>query len=301
MNAVINTSLDGVIISDDAGQIIEFSPAAEEIFGHRAEDVIGHELGAIIVPDHMRAGHNAGMERMREGGEKRVVGKGRVQLEAKRADGSIFPVELAIQSAVTEDGDIFIAFLRDITQQKADEAELVDARDKAIGEEPYGRGYPRRSTIFDDFVTGNAAYDREVGGTGLGLSIAKRFVDALGGEILVASELGLGSTFRVVVPAKATEAAPKLDDLVERRAVIAPLRVLVVEDNEINRFVVREMLQADGHEVKEAQDGQQGYAGAGWAQRHASHKARQRRVPQCAYSGADRKCDAVRAGFWPTG
>lgn len=415
MNTVINTSLDGVIVSDDRGRIVEFSPAAEDIFGHPAADVIGHELGKIIVPDHLRAGHDKGMERMRQGGEKRVVGKGRVQLEAKRADGSIFPVELAIQSAVTEDGEIYIAFLRDITEQKAGEAELVDARDKAIaGEksrseflatmsheirtplngllgnlsllrdttltgkqdtymrnmetsgrlllshvsdvlditrydsgkvsvnlepmnvsdllqdiidsqsgmastqettldwgwdgpaqhwitsdsdrlqhvlmnlignavkftkrgrvsvtvswhsdemtfeiEDTGAGIPEdlQDRIFDDFVTGNAAYDREVGGTGLGLSIARRFVDVLGGEILVASELGLGSTFRVVVPAKAAEATPKLDNLVERRAVISPLRVLVVEDNEINRFVVREMLQADGHEVKEAHDGQQG-------------------------------------------
>ncbi|KIN60376.1 Sensory box histidine kinase/response regulator [Sulfitobacter noctilucae] len=415
MNTVINTSLDGVIISDDAGHIIEFSPAAEEIFGHRAEDVVGRELGAIIVPDHMRAGHEAGMERMRKGGEKRVVGKGRVQLEAKRSDGSIFPVELAIQSAVTEEGDIFIAFLRDITQQKADEAELVDARDKAIageksrsdflatmsheirtplngllgnlsllrdttlsgkqdtymrnmetsgrlllshvsdvlditrydsgkvsvnlepmnvsdllqdiidsqsgmastqettldwgwdgpaqhwitsdcerlqhvlmnlignavkftkrgrvsvtaswhkGEmtfeiEDTGAGIPEdlQDRIFDDFVTGNAAYDRDVGGTGLGLSIAKRFVDMLGGEIMVASEIGVGSTFRVAIPAKAAEAAPEPGNLIERRAVMAPLRVLVVEDNEINRFVVREMLQADGHEVSEAHDGQQG-------------------------------------------
>lgn len=415
MNTVINTSLDGVIVSDDRGRIVEFSPAAEDIFGHRAADVIGHELGKIIVPDHLRAGHDKGMERMRQGGEKRVVGKGRVQLEAKRADGSIFPVELAIQSAVTEDGEIYIAFLRDITEQKAGEAELVDARDKAIaGEksrseflatmsheirtplngllgnlsllrdttltgkqdtymrnmetsgrlllshvsdvlditrydsgkvsvnlepmnvsdllqdiidsqsgmastqettldwgwdgpaqhwitsdsdrlqhvlmnlignavkftkrgrvsvtvswhsdemtfeiEDTGAGIPEdlQDRIFDDFVTGNAAYDREVGGTGLGLSIARRFVDVLGGEILVASELGLGSTFRVVVPAKAAEATPKPDNLVERRAVISPLRVLVVEDNEINRFVVREMLQADGHEVKEAHDGQQG-------------------------------------------
>lgn len=415
MNTVINTSLDGVIISDDRGHIVEFSPAAEEIFGQRASDVIGHELGAIIVPDHMRAGHDAGMERMRNGGEKRVVGKGRVQLEAKRADGSIFPVELAVQSAVTEDGGIFIAFLRDITQQKADEAELVDARDKAIaGEqsrseflatmsheirtplngllgnlsllrdtnlngkqdtyirnmetsgrlllshvsdvlditrydsgkvsanlepmnvsdllqdiidsqismasnqettldwgwdgpaqhwitsdsdrlqhvllnlignavkftkrgrvsvtvswhndeitfeiEDTGAGIPDDllDRIFDDFVTGNSAYDREVGGTGLGLSIAKRFVNVLDGEIMVASELGLGSTFRVVVPAKAAPSATKQENLIERRAVIAPLRILVVEDNEINRFVVREMLQADGHEVEEAHDGQQG-------------------------------------------
>jgi PAS domain S-box-containing protein len=78
-----------------------------------------------------------GIGRMHQGGERRVVGKGRVQLEAKRTDGSIFPVELAIQSAVTEDGNIFIAFLRDITQQKADEVELVDARNKTIATEKY--------------------------------------------------------------------------------------------------------------------------------------------------------------------
>ncbi|MFK7754310.1 MAG: ATP-binding protein [Sedimentitalea sp.] len=415
LSTIINTSLDGVIVSDDTGHIIEFSPAAEEIFGHRAKDVIGHELGAIIVPDHMRAGHDAGMERMRQGGEKRVVGKGRVELEAKRSDGSVFPVELAIQSAVTEEGDIFIAFLRDITQQKTDEAELVDARDKAIaGEksrseflatmsheirtplngllgnlsllrdttlngkqdtymrnmetsgrlllshvsdvlditrydsgkvsanlepmnlsdllqdiidsqsgmastqettldwgwdgpaqhwitsdrdrlqhilmnlvgnavkftkrgrvsvtvgwhsdemtfeiEDTGAGIPDdlQDRIFDDFVTGNTAYDREVGGTGLGLSIAKRFVDVLDGEIMVASELGIGSTFRVVVPAKTAVSPAEQNNLIERRTVARPLRVLVVEDNEINRFVVREMLQADGHDVKEAHDGQQG-------------------------------------------
>lgn len=415
MKTVINTSLDGVIISNDQGQIIEFSPAAEKLFGHKAEDVIGHDLGAIIVPDHMRAAHDAGMKRMHQGGEKRVIGKGRVQLEAKCAHGSIFPVELAIQSVATRDGEIFIAFLRDITQQKQDEAELVDARDKAIaGErsrseflatmsheirtplngllgnlsllrdttlndkqnvymrnmetsgrlllshvsdvldiarydsgkvsanlepmnisdlvqdiidsqsgmastqettldwgwdgpaqhwittdrdrlqhvlmnlignavkftkrgrvsvtvgwhsneivveiEDTGAGIPDdlQERIFDDFVTGNAAYDREVGGTGLGLSIAKRFVDVLGGEIMVASEVGVGSTFRVAIPAKAAEAAVKPEKLAEQPTVIAPLRVLVVEDNEINRFVVREMLQGDGHDVKEAHDGQQG-------------------------------------------
>ncbi|MEH6647387.1 PAS domain-containing sensor histidine kinase [Sulfitobacter sp.] len=135
MTTVINTSLDGVIVSDDKGRIIEFSPAAEAIFGHRAADAIGKDLGAIINPDHMRPAHDAGMERMRQQGELRVVGKGRTQLEAKRADGSIFPVELAVESAVTEAGDVLIAFLRDITQQKADEAELVDARDKAIAGE----------------------------------------------------------------------------------------------------------------------------------------------------------------------
>lgn len=415
LNTVINTSLDGVIVSDDQGCIVEFSPAAEKIFGRCAADVRGHDLGKIIVPDDMRPHHDAGMARMRAGGERHVVGKGRVQMEAKRADGSIFPVELAVQSAVTEDGDIFIAFLRDITQQKADEAELVDARDKAIageksrsdflatmsheirtplngllgnlslirdtalndkqvvfiqnmetsgrlllshvsdvldiarydsGEvrahlgpmniskllqdiidsqsgmastqqitlewgwdgmpqhwiisdadrlqhilmnlignavkftkrgrvsvtagwhhdemtveiEDTGVGIPDelQERIFDDFVTGNAAYDREVGGTGLGLSIAKRFVEVLSGEIMVASQRGVGSTFRVLIPAASAAPVVKLEGLEEQQVEIAPLRVLVVEDNEINRFVVREMLQADGHIVKEAHDGRQG-------------------------------------------
>lgn len=415
MNTVINTSLDGVIVSDDRGHIIEFSPAAEEIFGHRAADVIGHDLAAIIIPDHMRAGHDAGMERMRKGGEKRVVGKGRVQLEAKRASGAIFPVELTIQSAVTESGDIYIAFLRDITQQKADEAELVDARDKAIaGEksrseflatmsheirtplngllgnlgllrdtplngkqdtymrnmetsgrlllshvsdvlditrydsgtvsanleamnisdllqdiidnqsgmastqetkldwgwdgpaqhwitsdsdrlqhvlmnlisnavkftkrgrvsvtvawhsdelsieiEDTGAGIPDdlMDRIFDDFVTGNAAYDREVGGSGLGLSIAKRFMNVLGGQIDVASVVGQGSTFRVTVPATTAQPVNQQDPQSDGTTATPPQRVLIVEDNEINRFVVREMLHADGHTVIEAHDGQQG-------------------------------------------
>ncbi|SLN27359.1 sensor histidine kinase [Pseudooctadecabacter jejudonensis] len=135
INTIMNTSLDGVIVSDADGRITNFNAAAETIFGHTAEDVLGKELGKLIVPDHMRAAHDAGMKRMRDKGEKRVVGKGRVQLEAKRADGSLFPVELAIQSATTDDGDVFIAFLRDISKRVADEAELIDARDKAIAGE----------------------------------------------------------------------------------------------------------------------------------------------------------------------
>jgi hypothetical protein len=69
------------------------------------------------------------------GGEKKVVGKGRVTVEAKHQDGHIFPVELAIQAATTDEGEIFIAFLRDISRRVAAEAELVMARDKALASE----------------------------------------------------------------------------------------------------------------------------------------------------------------------
>lgn len=135
MNVVMGTSLDGVIISDTTGRILEFNAAAEQIFAIPAQEVIGRDLADVIVPDHHKAAHAAGMARLRNGGTRRVVGSGRVRLEAKRATGEVFPVELAIQSAETAQGEIFVAFLRDISAQVAAEEELVSARDLALAGE----------------------------------------------------------------------------------------------------------------------------------------------------------------------
>ncbi len=419
MNTVIGTSLDGVIVSNQDGRIMEFSPAAEVIFGHNFEDVVGKEIGEVIIPDHLRGAHDAGMERMRQNGQKRVVGKGRVTLEAKRANGEHFPVELAIQSAVTDEGEIFIAFLRDISKRVADQEELVAARDKALAGEKmktdflatmsheirtplngllgnmellrdtplnaaqgrymhnmetsgrllmshisdvlditrYDAGklstrsepvnvsallqdivdsqsgmaasnetslewgwdgeplnwinsdhdrlqhvlmnlignavkFTKRGKvsltahsqttdeghaitfeisdtgpgiaaelaerIFDDFVTGNTSYDRDVGGTGLGLSIAKRFVSAMNGKIWLESREGEGSKFFVELPVTLADPETKGDLNVAETQMVENLNILLVEDNEINRVVAREMLELDGHVVTEAHDGRQG-------------------------------------------
>ncbi|MBY6068412.1 response regulator [Leisingera aquaemixtae] len=135
MNIVTSTALDAVVVADTSGRIVDFNAAAEQIFGHSAKDAVGCDLGELIVPDHHRAAHEAGMARLRKTGEKRVVGSGRFKLEAKRANGEVFPVELAIQSADTKDGEVFIAFLRDISHQVQAEAELVLARDRAMAGE----------------------------------------------------------------------------------------------------------------------------------------------------------------------
>ena len=135
MNTILSTSLDGVIVLDETGTVLEFNGAAETIFGYMSEDVKGRAVGDLLVPDHLLAAHRESMQRLQQGGDRRVIGKGRVKLEAKRANGEVFPIELAVQTAMDGEKEILIAFIRDISQRMADEKELVRARDRALAGE----------------------------------------------------------------------------------------------------------------------------------------------------------------------
>ncbi|WP_138424493.1 ATP-binding protein [Maritimibacter alexandrii] len=135
METIVNTSLDAIVVSNRTGRIIAFNDAAEIIFGYRREQVIGQLMSEIIVPPHLRKAHEAGMERFRTTGEKRVIGQGRIKLEAMRSDGSVFPAEMAIESAEGSDGEIFVGYLRDISHRVKAETDLVEARDKAVAGE----------------------------------------------------------------------------------------------------------------------------------------------------------------------
>ena len=118
--------------------------------------------------------------------------------------------------------------------------------------------------IFDDFVTLDASYSRSASGTGLGLGIVRRWVTAMGGEVGVESELGEGSLFWVRLPLQKPATRPDMPLEVEQarhakdHTPPRKLAVLVVEDNPVNRLVVREMLELDGHTVMEANDGEEG-------------------------------------------
>ena len=123
--------------------------------------------------------------------------------------------------------------------------------------------------IFEDFRTLDTSYGRAVEGTGLGLAISRRLVRSMGGEIGVESEPGEGSLFWVRLPVGVLPAGPVQPNAADTSPVAPdpaeparPMSVLLVEDNEINRLVAREMLARAGHRVVEAPDGREGIAQA---------------------------------------
>lgn len=130
MTATVSASLDGIIIINSDGRIVEFSESAERIFGYRKEEILGQNMAAFIVPERYRDAHNAGMDRMRETGKANILGQ-RIEIEAIRANGEEFMSELAISRSRSSSGDIFIAYIRDISDAKVAEKALVDAKDAA--------------------------------------------------------------------------------------------------------------------------------------------------------------------------
>ena len=132
LEMIVNSSLDAIVVADESGVVRVFNPAAEETFGWTREEAIGCPMTALMIPEHHRAGHEAGMRRFVETGEKRVIGAGRVQLEARHKSGRIFPVELSLRSEEDETGRIFVSFMRDITRRREAEDALTSARDDAL-------------------------------------------------------------------------------------------------------------------------------------------------------------------------
>ncbi len=122
-----------------------------------------------------------------------------------------------------------------------------------------GIGIPqdKLATIFDAFAQADTSTTRKYGGTGLGLTITQRLVGLMGGTLEVESEVGLGSVFRFVLPYEiattpTTTAAPEA----LAASHLAPLDILLVEDNPINQKLAISLLEKWGHHVTLADHGQ---------------------------------------------
>ncbi|XCN73893.1 MAG: PAS domain S-box protein [Candidatus Electrothrix aestuarii] len=125
-------------------------------------------------------------------------------------------------------------------------------KDKGIGIAP-----EKINDIFEEFVQVDSSTSRDFEGTGLGLTICYRLCKMMGGNIGVSSVLGQGSTFtftarfKKVVGPEFSVAHAAIDQGIELQG----LRILVVDDNESNRFLAKAMFQKDNHQIVEAANG----------------------------------------------
>jgi PAS domain S-box-containing protein len=128
--AIVEANLDALITIDSAGRVVEFSRIAEEMFGYRRADILNRPLHEFIVPPSLREAHCRGMQRYLETGEGPVL-RQRIEINAMRADGSEFPVELTVTPIELGERTLFTAFVRDITDRKRGEENLELAKKEA--------------------------------------------------------------------------------------------------------------------------------------------------------------------------
>ncbi|MCE2027841.1 response regulator [Sessilibacter corallicola] len=136
----------------------------------------------------------------------------------------------------------------------------IDVEDSGIGMTQHQVDH-----IFSPFVQADSSITREFGGTGLGLSISKHFAEAFGGKLDCKSILGVGSTFRLILPIKKFHAnLLSIDELKQSNTPISeqaehwqfePTRILVVDDGDENRELLTIVLEDAGLEVVTACDG----------------------------------------------
>ena len=104
-----------------------------------------------------------------------------------------------------------------------------------------------------DFVPASHVYQ----GTGLGMSIAKALIEQMGGTLEVSSELGVGSTFVVTIPFELADKSQVIQAEQAEDVSISGMRILLVEDNELNRDIAETILREEGAEITSVVNGQE--------------------------------------------
>lgn len=158
----------------------------------------------------------------------------------------------------TEQGKVTLSAMRELSDGK-------EWLRFAVADTGIGMTTDQLQEVFKEFSQADVSTTRKYGGTGLGLTISRRFCQLMGGDINVESELGVGTTFTVVLPASSEVESDDRRKVTERKGtdvqnIVAEtdLIVLVIDDDSNVRDLIARTLQRDGFTVEVADDGQQG-------------------------------------------
>lgn len=132
--AILNAAADAIVTIDTQATVHSVNAATERMFGYTAAEMVGRNV-SLLMPSPFREVHDGYLAEYLRTKEKHLIGVGR-EVEARRKDGSVFPVELAVSEI--ESLDMFTGILRDITRRKELEREVVEIaslQQRRIGED----------------------------------------------------------------------------------------------------------------------------------------------------------------------
>lgn len=116
LRAVVDTAVDGIITIGADGIIDTANPAAYRMFGYASGELIGQPV-AMLMPEPHRSRHDGYVERYLRTGQARIIGNGR-ELDARRKDGALFPIDLAISETRVAGRVIFTGIVRDLSERE---------------------------------------------------------------------------------------------------------------------------------------------------------------------------------------
>ena len=127
LHAIVDTAVDGIITIDERGVVETMNPSAERIFGYSAGEVVGRNV-SMLMPEPYHSEHDGYLDRYRRTGERRIIGIGR-EVRGRRKNGTEFPMDLGVSATNLGKRRIFTGLIRDITQRKSLEREILEISD----------------------------------------------------------------------------------------------------------------------------------------------------------------------------
>jgi PAS domain S-box-containing protein len=122
LKAIFDNAVDAIITINERGIIQNCNLSTEKILGYTAKEVIGQNV-KMLMPSPYHEEHDGYLDRYAETGEKKIIGIGR-QVSARKKDGTIFPISLAVSEVKFEGGRLFAGMIRDISEAEKAKAEL---------------------------------------------------------------------------------------------------------------------------------------------------------------------------------
>ena len=123
LKRIVDTSIDGILLADHEGRIVQFGAGAERIFGYAAAEVVGRPID-LLLPERYHAFHGAYMQTFAAGKEEGRLMGSRGQIFGRRKNGAEFPAEASIAKFDVDGRIFFTAILRDVSARQKEEALL---------------------------------------------------------------------------------------------------------------------------------------------------------------------------------